>query len=469
MEEEIDLREYINVIVRRWKWIIGITLAAVVTAAIVSFLLLAPVYEAKAGVVIVKSKSEVTFEPKYRTLTEEELGSVGIDINARRKALEALVKSSSVASEVIAKLGASLEPEERGVEALLEIVETESNGDLIGIKVEGEDPSKIAAIANAWGEAYEKYVNELYSGRAQSPANIQAQVAEAEDSYQKAEEALTQFLGDNRIDELNREIQAKQKLITNYKDAQTTTQAAAVSKQLETKRQVLADYYADLIQLEQLLADARALHSQLQDKVASSSAEMGDALAVMFLRAKASASSASMPVQLQISLQEGTGATADQQAEDVKALIAVLEARQEETQAHIDGFSSQLLVSTEYELVASADDPINRLISQYSREVLELQVQLERENARKRELTQDRDLAWETYQTLARKEAEVGVAVQVTDTEVRFAVPAVEPKEPVAPKKVLNIAIAGVLGLMVGVFGAFFIEFLEGGGGRDEG
>jgi len=42
MEEEIDLREYINVIVRRWKWIVGITLAAVVTAGIVSFLVLAP-------------------------------------------------------------------------------------------------------------------------------------------------------------------------------------------------------------------------------------------------------------------------------------------------------------------------------------------------------------------------------------------------------------------------------------------
>lgn len=463
MEEEIDLREYLDVIVRRWKWIAGITLVAVVTAAVVSFLILPPIYEAKAGVVIVKSKSEVTFEPKYRTLTEEELGSVGIDANARRKALEALMRSSSVAAEVIDKLGSSLGPEQREVKSLLDMVETESNGDLIGITVKGEDPSKIAAIANAWGEAYEEYVNGLYGGRPESPGNIQAQVAGAEDSYRKDEEALAQFSGDNRIDELNREIQAKQKLITNYKDAQTTTQAAAFNKQLETKRQVLADYYADLIQLEQLLADARSLHKQLQGETASPSAATGDALAVVFLRAKAFASSASLPVQLQISLKEGVGGTAGQQAEDVNALIAVLEARRDETQAHIDSLSSQLLASTEYELAASADDPINRLIAQYSQEVLELQEQLEREEAQRRELTQARDLAWETYQTLARKEAEIGVASQVTDTEVRFAVTAIEPKEPVAPKKKLNIAIAGMLGLMVGVFGAFFIEFLENG------
>ena len=208
MEEEIDLREYVEVIVRRWKWIAGITLVAVVTAAIVSFFLMAPIYEAKAGVVIVKSKSEITFEPKYRTLTEEELARAG-DVASRRKALEALVKSSSVAAEVIAKLGSMLEPEERDASALLDMVETEMDGDLIGIKVRGKDPKKITAIANAWGEAYESYVNELYGGRAQSPTNIQAQVAEARESYQQAEEALARFMGDNRIDELEREIQAK--------------------------------------------------------------------------------------------------------------------------------------------------------------------------------------------------------------------------------------------------------------------
>ena len=122
MEEEIDLREYIEVILRRWKWIGGITLAAVVTAAIVSFFVIAPVYEAKAGVVIVKSKSEITFDPKYRTLSEEELAPL-IGNQARRQALEALIKSNSVAAEVVANLGAMLEPEERDVSALLEMVE----------------------------------------------------------------------------------------------------------------------------------------------------------------------------------------------------------------------------------------------------------------------------------------------------------------------------------------------------------
>jgi len=132
----------------------------------------------------------------------------------------------------------------------------------------------------------------------------------------------------------------------------------------------------------------------------------------------------------------GLGGSAEDQLGDLDTLISVLEARREEVQSPISEGSIQ-------------------------QEVLQLQEQLEQEEARRRELTQARDLAWDTYQTLARKAAEVEISAQVTDTEVRFAVPAVEPRSPIAPKKKLNIALAGVLGLMVGVFGAFMMEYFE--------
>jgi uncharacterized protein involved in exopolysaccharide biosynthesis len=413
MEEEIDLREYIVVIVRRWKWIAGITLVAVITAAIVSFFLLAPVYETAVGVVIIKSRSEVTFEPKYRTLTEEELGNLGVDVKARRQALEALVKSSSVAAEVINKLGSVLKPGEQNVNTLLGMVETEANGDLIGIKVRGKDPGKITTIADAWGEAYEEYVNGLYGGRPQSPGDIQTQVTGAKSSYQEAEEALAKFTGDNQIDNLAREIGAKQN--------------------------TLADYYATKRQLDRLIADAKALRDQMRQETSSSSTGTGNSLSIMLLQASAfTLLSPELSVQLQLAFDERTGleGSAEEQVQNLDAFLSILEARQEEVQSLIDEGTLQ-------------------------QEILQLQEQLEREQARKQELTRARDLAWETYNTLARKEAEVGIASQATDTEVRFAVPAVEPKKPVAPKKKLNIAIAGMLGLMVGVFGAFLVEYFE--------
>ena len=436
MEEEIDLREYLDVIIRRWKWIVAITLVAVITAAIISFLVIAPLYEARAGIMILKSESEITFEPKYRTLTDEELARAGMDIASRRKALEALVESNPVAAGVIAKLRATLEPEEQEVGRLLGMIKTNSRGDLIEIAVRSTDPKKAAAIANAWGEVYERYINELYSGRPQSPEQIQAQVVEARKTYEEAQEALARLMGDNRIESLSREIEAKQN--------------------------ALADYYAAKQGLDRLMGDAKALRDQLRKRPSSST--VSDLLTLLLqanafmvstslplqpstsLPLQPSTSlplqpSTSLPLQLQLSLGQMAGleGSAEDQLGDLDTLISVLEARREEVQSLISEGSIQ-------------------------QEVLQLQEELEREEARKRELTQARDLAWETYQTLARKEAEVGVSAQVTDTEVRFAVPAVEPKKPVAPRNKLNVAMAGVLGLMVGVFGAFGIEYLSSPG-----
>lgn len=39
---------------------------------------------------------------------------------------------------------------------------------------------------------------------------------------------------------------------------------------------------------------------------------------------------------------------------------------------------------------------------------------------------------------------------------------AAAPERPVSPRKMLNTAVAGALGLMLGVFGAFAIEWWQG-------
>jgi uncharacterized protein involved in exopolysaccharide biosynthesis len=408
LEDEIDLRQYIDVLRRRWKLIASVTAVAVIAAAVVS-LLLPPVYEAKAGVVSVQSRSELTFEPRYQTV-EGELQRQ--DVQARRQALLALVKSSSVAAEVIAQLGDALEPEERQVAAMLKKVEAGSEGDLINIKVNGRNRGTIVAVANAWGEAFEMYVNELYGTMPQSLGNVQAQREDAWQAYQEAQEALVAFRGDNQIEHLTNEIQAKQG--------------------------TLSDYYVVKRQLDRLMANAEALREQLRS--GGSVPGVADALPVLLLRANAfTLLPGDLPAELQLSLEQATGSDVgrEEQAEELDTLIAVLQARRDEVQALIDEGSLQ-------------------------REVLQLQEQLEQEEARQWNLDEARNLARETYQALARKEDEARIATGVRDTEVRFAVPAVEPREPVSPKKRLNAAVAGALGLMVGIFAVFFIEFMEG-------
>ena len=74
MEDEIDLRKYIDVLLRHWKLIVSITVIGVFVAGLVSFLV-PPTYEAKVAVLVIKGRSEITFEPKYRTYFEEDIRS----------------------------------------------------------------------------------------------------------------------------------------------------------------------------------------------------------------------------------------------------------------------------------------------------------------------------------------------------------------------------------------------------------
>jgi uncharacterized protein involved in exopolysaccharide biosynthesis len=62
MEEEIDLREYVLVLLKYWKWILGTTLAAAMVALVVSFFL-PPTYEATALVVVKPPQYVMQFDP----------------------------------------------------------------------------------------------------------------------------------------------------------------------------------------------------------------------------------------------------------------------------------------------------------------------------------------------------------------------------------------------------------------------
>ena len=70
MEDEIDLRKYIDVLLRHWKLIVGIALIAVFVAGLVSFLL-PSTYEAKATVAIARTKPEVVLGPMYWTYIDK--------------------------------------------------------------------------------------------------------------------------------------------------------------------------------------------------------------------------------------------------------------------------------------------------------------------------------------------------------------------------------------------------------------
>jgi len=382
MEDEISLRKYIDVLLGHWKLIVSITMITVLVTGLFSFLL--PLtYEAKAAVLVTKTRSEIVFEPKYRTFVVEE------DIASQHKAFIALVKCSPVATQVIEQLGDRLELQERRVDNILNKVQVRDQGDFIEISVKSTDPQMATAIANAWAESYESHVNGLYSGILQSPEELEAQADAAKREYEEKQNIWEDFVSNNRIDELSRQIADKG-----------------------------------------LLCNIKSLREQLRAGSSSPASAAAISLALILLQTRAFTS---LPVGLQVSIDQLSSVNAS--LNDIDALILTLEARSRGTRGQ----------ST----------------SELRQEILQLKAELEEESAEQQELERSRDIAWQTYTTLDSKASEVGVAILAQDAVVRVAVVAVVPERPVSPRRVMNIGIALVLGLIAGVFGAFGVEYFK--------
>jgi succinoglycan biosynthesis transport protein ExoP len=398
MEEEVDLRGYIGVMLRHWKIIVSITLIAVIIGALLSFLP-SRTYEARAAVLITETRYEIVLVPEYRTLSGDEIFAASSA--AQRETLIALVKSSTIASQVIEQLGGKLDPEEQSVGSITSKIKVENQGNFIEISVKDSDPEKAATIANAWAVLYVGYVNGLYTDVLQSPEEFRAQADAAKLEYEEAEATWEDFVQDNRIDELSRQI-------------------------------------SDI----ELLCQLKSLRQQFEAGTSSSASTIATSLAFILLHTSAFTHlpahlptdlPADLPAELQVSLDEISDTSVS--LGDIDALISTLESRSET----VPGQS----------------------ISELRQEILELQAELAAESSKQQKLSWSRDIAWETYTTLDSKTVEVQLAAQAQDSVVQLAAVAVVPHKAVSTHKTVNIGIALVLGLVVGVIIAFGIEYFR--------
>jgi len=505
VEDEIDLRKYVRVLLQNWKLIVGLA-AAGSAVALVLALALPRSYEASALVVVTSPRYILNFEPKIETATGQETTQVN------PKAYLGLATSDDLVTQLLADPAtASLEETARTRESLLGKLEATTGTDptLIELQVTDADPERAAAIANAWARLFVKYVNQVYGYEQDTQARFGDQLNQAKADYEAVQHAVEEFLADNRIAELRREIDARQTLINSYQSELTASRGQSLPEQLQARRrtldnayeelasleqqqrQIIQDYYVDLAAVESLLVDARALREQVQAGSASSAASLGDALAQLFLRSRSLASEVGGNVQLQLSFGQAVGpipvsdvdslidvleSRKTQTQAQIEALLSVsrgqapdpevevdsrfgvLEARQTEIRVRIEALTAELLAGFQVPVESAPNDPVSQLIAQYSDEVLALNAELEAEEARQRELTQTRDLAWETYTSLTRKAEERRVAVQTGEAIMQLASTASVPLKP-ATSRLTATALAGIMGLMFGVLAVFAREW----------
>lgn len=461
-EDEIDLRPYLLALLKSWPLIIGLAALAALVALGIS-LILPPSYTATASVVVLRTRTDLSFDPKIEFVSPEQqlTGAANTD---RNRALVAFVSSPTVALKVLEQMGDRLPPGLQAIERLQNSVEAKADGELIQISASGSDPQLVTDLVNTWATVYEAEVNSLYtSEQTERPEAIDQQLQAARVDYENAQAAYESYLADNQVAVLTSEITVQDKLIQSYQEQRRVEAERPMllsQAEVETKMKMLDDKYADLAMTERLLANARTLLIRLEDGGESSAGAMtGHAVAFTLLQSQAYAQVFTdvLPVDLQLTLPQEVGGISPA---DVRAFITTLEDRREATNAEIERLQQEVLEADPAATPASgSDDQIEQLATRLTL----LKSQLETEEARGRELLLQRDLAWETYQTLARKSVEAKLASQLPDSQVRVASRAIPPSEPSGASKLLIVILAGMFGLCVGIVAALVLDWWRTG------
>lgn len=426
MAEEIDLRQYVDVLIRHWKWIAGLALVAAVAALVVSFFI-PPTYEATALVAVTEPRYVMRFDPRFETVN---------GIQPVYKAYPELATSD----ELLQYLLAHLVPPPQGVESLRDLrgmLDAGAGADpsMVRLAVRSQEPQEAARVVNIWAGLFVIRANDIYGSQNEEQVGFfENQLERAQAELDTAEQVLVAF--------------------------QARNQGAILEAQLASAQQDLQDYLVEQREVQRAARNTLALRDSVASQPASARVSPGDDLTALLLQMQSYSVRTSRPLQTSQSGQ-GTSYGAESEAgpsvwlQVSDATLLSSERTAGELVAFLDGLVSTLEVRAE-EIEAQASD--------LEPQILTLQQRLQESQAEEDRLTRARDVARETYVTMARKVEEVRIAADDTSGEVRLASQAAIPQIPVAPRKMLNTAVAGALGLMLGVFGAFAVEWWK----RDE-
>jgi uncharacterized protein involved in exopolysaccharide biosynthesis len=402
-EEEIDLREYINVLLKRKGVIILIFLIAVITAALVSYFYLKPVYEANAVIAVSKPKI-------INSLIDE------ISIEDYKN----LIKDVEIEEELIQKFNLDKPPTEvtpYDLERMITI-EIPKDTNLIKINLQAENPKLTKDIINTWATLFVEKNKKLYFEEVKkAKTDVEEKLKLAEKDFFEIEEKMIEFNETGYVKTIEDEIEYKATKILSFKSRLIDIQLS-LEKESAEKEQVSAALIEQdkILKLNKSIVDDQ-FFQQLISNITDANLKIANLTYV---------SEVANPIYYNLA----------QQLISTNISINSLIAEENQLEKNINDFNISLKglreELTEKKLILS---------------------QLNREYSAKEKL----------YNNFYKQAEEIRLTGTAEADLLKIASLAYEPRAPIKPNKKLNILIAGVLGLFVGIFVAFFLEFWQKG------
>lgn len=417
MDETIDLRPYVDALVRRWRVIPGAVIAGILIATLLHFS--SSNYRATALV--------AAFEPAQQLQFDERIIS-SVRLEPFTSAYPEIATSNDVLSAVLERAKELSGGTIATLPELRDILNVEKGDDsrLLRLSVRYDNPQVAAELANLWATTFVKTVDEINLGRSGQVEFYENLRADTIAELQGIEQALVDFQSGNRT--------------------------VIVENQLFSLGQQQATYLADQRRLRLLLEDIEALSAQIEAG-SGDTITFADQLTALTLQQNAYihetpiisptvgiAQSSSASVQLQANPEFNlTAGTRSEQLVLLGALAQSVEAR-----------------------LATIDVKLLELESSF------FSLQREQQSIANRydELIRQRDVAAETAVILARRIDEVRVQSQDTGNSLRIASLAVPPVRYDRSSLVVSAAVFGLLGFLISAMAVILLTWWKSSGNR---
>ena len=153
MDEEIELRQYWDVLRKRWMIVILLPIIAAVTSGIVSYFFIKPVYQASTTLIVGKKASEAG-----QVASQMLDNNVLLANQQLAKTYATIAQSRTVEQNVIKNLNLPLTVE--SLDSLISINPVKTT-EILEIQVTNTNPELAATIANTMAQEFSKAVIEI--------------------------------------------------------------------------------------------------------------------------------------------------------------------------------------------------------------------------------------------------------------------------------------------------------------------
>ena len=451
----IDLRQLLHVVIKR-RWIIlGATLAALIIGLIIT-LLMTPIYRASSTIQIDREAAQVVsvegvlpaedmysaqefYQTQYGLLRSRALAqrvvnelnlaaddrfieenrrsappSAGGDAPRERSAADMTTRNRQAVDQVLANLRIS----------------PTTNSRLVTVSYDSPDARLATQVVGALTEGFiASNLERRYEASSYARDFLEERIEQLRGRLEETERELVDYAASNRIinvptasgDEASG---GGRSLVSSSLDQMNTALAAARTERIEAEARWRAANATQGLGLQEVLASPTI--QALREQRATVAAQHQDLLQLFQPEYPA-----------------------------VQQLAAQLQELDRQIAAEARDVRQSLQRS--YQAALAQEVALEAQIRNLEAEAIDLDQRSIRYNILQRELDTNRTL----YDGLLQRYREIGIAGGVGTNNVSVVDRAEVPTEPVAPRPLLNLALAGALGLMLGGLVAFALEYLD--------